>query len=129
MAVNQSMGPTNLNEADKMIKKEEIEAFSSKILHTQTKTIFLGSNTCVMTQTLEGGDGPCLPQGLTVMNTYTEMTTGSKRVAVMVKNLTATPIIIAKGVQVAQVVATNAPDGGYTRNIGEVRWDSGYLAN
>ena len=31
-----------------MIKKEEIEAFLSKIIHTQTKTIFLGSNMHVM---------------------------------------------------------------------------------
>ena len=39
------------------------------------------------------------------MNTYTKMTTGSKSVAVMVKNLTA--ILITKGVRVTQVVATN----------------------
>ena len=29
MAANQTMGPTNLNEAVKMINKEEIDAFSS----------------------------------------------------------------------------------------------------
>ena len=33
MAANQTMGPTDLNEAVKMIKKEEIEAFSSIIIH------------------------------------------------------------------------------------------------
>ena len=107
MAANQTMVPTNLNGAVKMIKKEEIEAFSSKIIHAQTKTIFLGSNMHMMTQTLERGDGPCLPHGLNVMNTYTEMTTGSKQVAVMVKNLTATQITITKSIKVAQVVATN----------------------
>ena len=48
------------------------------------------------------------------MNTYTEMTTGSKQVAVMVKNLTASPIPIAKGIKVVQVVATNAvPQVGF----------------
>ena len=70
--------------------------------------MFLGSNMHMMTQALEGGGGPCLPHGLSIMNTYTEMTTGSKWVAVMVKNLTATLITIAKGVKVTQVVATNA---------------------
>ena len=78
MAANQTLGPTNLNEAVKMIKKEEIDAFSSKIINAQTKTIFLGSNMHVMTHTLEEGDGPCFPHGMSVMNTYTEMTTRSK---------------------------------------------------
>ena len=99
------MGPTDLNEAVKMIKKEEIEALSSKIIHTQTKTIFLGSNMHMMMQILEGRDRPCLPHCLSVMNT--KMTTGSKWVAVMVKNLTATLITIAKGIKVTQVLAAN----------------------
>ena len=42
MVANQTMGPTDLNEAVKMIKKEEIEAFLSKIIQAQTKTIFFG---------------------------------------------------------------------------------------
>ena len=62
----------------------------------------------MMMQTLEGGDRPCLPHGLSVMNTFTEMTTGSKSVPVMVKSLTAALITSAKGVKVTQVVATNA---------------------
>ena len=36
-------------------------------------------------QTLEVGDGPCLPHSFSVMNTYTKMATRSKRVAVVVK--------------------------------------------
>ena len=56
-------------------------------------------------QTLEGSDRTCLPYGLSVMNTFTEMTTGSKQVAVIVKNLTATLISIAKCIKFAQVVA------------------------
>ena len=61
----------------------------------------------MMTQTLEGGDGPCFPHGLSVMNTYTEMTTRNNHIVVL-KNLTATLITIAKGVNVSQVVALNA---------------------
>ena len=67
--------------------------------------MFVGSNMHTMMQSWEGGDGPCLPHGLSVMNTYTEMTTRSKWVAVVVKNLTATLITIAKGIKVTQVVA------------------------
>ena len=56
----------------------------------------------------ERGDGPHLPHGLSVVNTYTKVISGSKWVAVVVKNLMATLITIAKGVKVAQVVAANA---------------------
>ena len=42
------------------------------------------------------------------MNTYTEVTYGSNQVAVVVKNLTAIPITITKGIKVTQVVAVNA---------------------
>ena len=107
MAANQPLYLTNLNKAVKVRKKEEIDVFSSKIIHAQTRTIFLGSNMHMMMQTLEEGDGPCLPHGLSVMNTYTKMTTGSKRVAAMVKNLTTAPITITKSIKVTQVVAMN----------------------
>ena len=59
----------------------------------------------VMIQTLEGGVGPCLPHDLSVMNTYTQMTTGSKGVAFVVENLTAILISVAKGIKVTKVVA------------------------
>ena len=78
VAANQTVDLTNLNKAVKMTKREDIDAFSHKIIHSQTKTILLGSNMPVMTQTLKRGDGPCLPHGLSVINTYTEVTTRSK---------------------------------------------------
>ena len=59
-------------------------------------------------QTLEEGDGSCLPHSLSVMNTYTEMTTRSKWVVVVVKNWTTSSITITKGIMIAQVVAANA---------------------
>ena len=70
--------------------------------------MFSGSNVHVMMQALKGGDGCCMPHGLSTMNTYTEMTTRTKWVAVMVKKLTATLITIAKGIKVAKVEAANA---------------------
>ena len=60
--------PTNLNEVVKTTKREEIDTFSSKIIHGQMKTLLLGSNMHVMTQTLRGGNGPHLPHILSVVN-------------------------------------------------------------
>ena len=61
-----------------------------------------------MMQTLEETDGPCLPHGLNIMNTYTEMASGGKWIVAMVKYLTTTLITIAKAVKIAQVVAAYA---------------------
>ena len=107
MAANETMGLTNVNKAVKMIKKEEIEVLIQD--HTcPNKDHILGSNMHVMMQTLEGGDGPCLPHGLSVMNVYTEMTIRNKQIAVMMINLAAALITIAKGIKIAEVVAVNA---------------------
>ena len=61
----------------------------------------------VMMQTLKGGDEPCLPHGLSVINIYTKVTTRSRKVAVMVKILMAILITIAKGIKVTQIVVVN----------------------
>ena len=90
-----------------MIKKEEIEAFSAKIIHAWTEDHIFGSNMHVRTQSLEGCHAPCLPHDLSVMNTYTKMITRSKWVVVVLKNLTVALIITAKGIKVTQVVAAN----------------------
>ena len=60
-----------------------------------------------MTQSLKGVDGPHLPHGLSLVNAYTKMTSGSKWVAVVMKNLMAILVTIAKGIKVAKVVAEN----------------------
>ena len=69
---------TKLNEAVKTTKREEIDVYSSKIIHGQMKTLLLESNMHVMTQTLRGGNGTHLPHRLSVVTTYTKVTTGSK---------------------------------------------------
>ena len=48
---------TDLNEAVKMMKQEEVEAFSSQIVHGHTKTVLQGNNIYVMTQAPEKGQG------------------------------------------------------------------------
>ena len=74
-AINQT-DPTNVKVVVKMTKKE-INSFSSKIIHSQMKTMLLGNNIHVMTQSLKGGDGLQLPHSLSV-NLYTKVISGSK---------------------------------------------------
>ena len=71
------------------------------------KTLLLENSMHVMTQSLKGGDGTHLSHGLSVMNTYTKVISGSKWVTVVVKNLMAALITIIKGIKIIQVVAVN----------------------
>ena len=104
----QTVEQTNLKEIVKMTKREEVDTFSSKVIHSQMKTMLLRNNMNVMTQALKGGDGPYLPHGLSVVNTYTQVISGSKWVAVVVKNLMAIPVTITKGIKIALVVVAHA---------------------
>ena len=67
----------------------------------------LFNNMYIMAQAPAKGKEPCLPQGLSMVNTYTEMTTGRRCVAVVINNQTPVLIITSKGIKVAQVVAAN----------------------
>ena len=82
-------------------------SFLSKIIHGHTRTVLQGDNIYIMTQAPEKGKKPCLPHGLSMANTYTEMTTGSKHVTIVIRNQTAAPIITGRGIKVAQVTAAN----------------------
>ena len=76
--MHQTVDLIDLKEAVKMTKKEEIDAFSLKIIHGQIKTMLLRNNIHVMTQALKGGNEPHLPHSLSVVNMYTKMISGSK---------------------------------------------------
>ena len=100
---NATASPTpeliNLNEAARTTKQEEVEGFSSKIVHGHTKTVLLGSNMYVVTQAPGRGEEPCVPHGLSVANSYTKMTTGNRCVAMVIKNQMALLIVIGKGIK------------------------------
>ena len=59
--MHETVDLTDLKEVVNVTKKEEIDAFSSKFTHSQIKTMLLGNNMHVMTQSLGVGDGPHLP--------------------------------------------------------------------
>ena len=82
-------------------------SFSSKIVHGHTKTVLLGNNMYIMTQAPEKGKKPCLPHGLSVANTYIEMTTGSRCGAIVNKEPNSCTNYYWQGCQGHQVVAAN----------------------
>ena len=61
----------------------------------------------IMMQAPEKGEEPCLPHSLSMANTCTVMATGSRYVAIVIKNQIVALIIISKGIKVAWVVAAN----------------------
>ena len=103
---NWPLDPTNLNEIMKIKRSEKIKGFLSKVIHAQTKIMFMGCNLHVMTHRLCKGNKP-VPHGLAVQNTYTEMTFGSKSIPVVVRNLTAIPILLKMNTPLATLVAAN----------------------
>ena len=99
-AAHQTINLTGLSEAVKTTKKEEINAFSSKIIQAWMKTLFLGSNMHVMMQTLEEEDG--------TYHEYLHLDDHwEQAVVVIVKNWTTALFTINKGIKVDWVVATN----------------------
>ena len=85
------MGESGLGECDKVVitkNAETIDAFSSHVIPVKTEKAYLRERINIMTQALQVKDGS-LPQGLTMQNTYMELTTGSKNAIVVVRNSTA----------------------------------------
>ena len=81
---------TEYNEVVTTKSSEMIDAFSSRIIHAQTKTVFTGVRLNVMTCTLCVEEGP-LPQRLMIQKAYTKMGNGSKNVTIVVRNSMAYP--------------------------------------
>ena len=85
---------------------EMIEAFSSKIIYAQMKTVFTNVRLNVMTHALHTGEGPLSPS-LMIQNSYIKMHNGSKNVAVVVRNSMAYPQTLKKKIPVVRVVAAS----------------------
>ena len=103
--------------------------FPSHIVHGHTKTMLWGNNMYLMMahRPRERWGTLVCSNGLCMANTYTEMTTQSKSVAIVIKNQTAAPITIDKGINITQVVATNRvpPVDSYAWKIGEAGQNAG----
>ena len=76
----------------------------------KTGWAYVGEHINVMVQALQTQDGS-LPQGLTVLNTYTELRKGSKKAVVVVWNNTTYSQTLCKKTPVARAVAASpAPE-------------------
>ena len=108
--------PTNTAEdpldLDKMVLLADrctILGFQSVVTHGRTqKTMIMGHQLNVMTQAPYSDDKADLLNGLYIMRTYTELKDGSQSVSVVLQNLTAQPIHLARGQVIGRVATANA---------------------
>ena len=103
-------GSSDYDEIVTTKEAETIDAFSSQVIHAKTKTAHLVEGINVMTHALHVEDAS-LPQGLTLQNAYTELHSGSKNIALIVRNNMAYPQTLRKKTPMARAVTvTQIPE-------------------
>ena len=106
---NTAEDPLDLDEKVLLTDKCMIPGFQSIIAHGHTQRMMMMGNWLnVMTQAPYPEDKADLPNGLYVMRTYMELKDGSRNVSLVLRNLTARPIYLARGQLIGRVAATNA---------------------
>ena len=106
---NSAQDLTDLDEKVLLTDKCIIPGFQSVIVHGRTQnTMMMGHSLNVMTQAPYPDDKADIPNGLFIMRTYTELKDGSRSVTIVLQNLTARPIHLARGCVIGQVDAANA---------------------
>ena len=106
---NTAEDPLDLDEKVLLTDKCTIPGFQSVITHGRTqRTMMMGNWLNIMMQAPYPEDKADLPNGLYIMRTYTELKDGSRNVSLVLRNLTARPIYLARGWVIGRVAATNA---------------------
>ena len=106
---NTAEDPLDLAEKVLMTDKCMRPGFQSVVTHGHTqRTTMMGNRLNVMMQAPYPEDKADLLNGLYVMRTYTERKDGSQNVSLMLRNLTARPIYLARGKLIGWVAAANA---------------------
>ena len=103
---NKSMAPLSVDEVVRVSHKCRVPPFGHKVIHGSVSLVLQGYRMNVMTHGLEKRL-PSLPLGIDVQSAYATLSTGSNRVAVVLRNNTRDWIEIAKGTPVTQMVAAN----------------------
>ena len=116
---NSGLDPTDLDEKVFLNKKFGVPAFGTAVVHGRTeKTMMLGNKLRVMTQAPYPEDEAKLPNGLHVLQVYTELKNGSRNVTLVVRNGTAREIFVSADRQIGRVVAANAvPEASYSPEL------------
>ena len=106
---NTTEDPLDLDKKVLLTDKCTIPGFQSIVAHGRPqRTMIMGNRLNVMTQAPYSEDKADLPNGLYVMRTYTELKDGSRNVSLMLCNLTAQPIQLARGQVIGRVATANA---------------------
>ena len=106
---NTAEDPLDLDEKVLLANKCMILGFQSVVAHGHTqRTMMMGHWLNVMTQAPYSDDKADLPNRLYIMRTYTELKDGSRSVSIVLWNLTAWPIHLARGRVIGRVASANA---------------------
>ena len=103
---NKSVAPLSVDEVVRVSHKCKVPPFSHKVIHGSVSLVLQGYRMNVMTHGLEKRS-PLLPLTIDVQSAYATLSTGSNRVAVVLRNNTQDWIEIGKGTPVARMVAAN----------------------
>ena len=103
---NKFVAPLSVDKVVRVSHKCRVPPFGHKVIHGSMSLVLQGYRMNVMTHGLEKRP-PSLPLGIDVQNTYATLSTGSNRVAVVLRNNTHNWIKIGKGTPVARMVAAN----------------------
>ena len=103
---NKSVAPLSVDKVVRVSHKCRVPPFGHKVIHGSVSLVLQGYRMNVMTHGLEKRS-PSLPLGIDVQSAYATLSTGSNRVAVVLRNNTRDWIEIGKGTPVAQMVAAN----------------------
>ena len=103
---NKSVAPLSMDEVVRVSHKCKVPPFGHKVIQGSVSLVLQGYRMNVMTHGLEKRS-PLLPLGIDVQSAYATLSTGSNRVAVVLRNNTRDWIEIRKGTPVARMVAAN----------------------
>ena len=103
---NKSVVPLSVDEVVRVSHKCKVPPFGHKVIHGSVSLVLQGYRMNMMTHGLEKRS-PLLPLNIDVQSAYATLSTGSNRVAVVLRNNTRDWIEIRKGTPVARMVAAN----------------------
>ena len=103
---NKSVAPLSVDKVVRVSHKCRVPPFGHKVIHGSVSLVLQGYRMNVMTHGLEKRS-PSLPLGIDVQSAYAMLSTGSNRVAVVLRNNTRDWIEIGKGTLVTRMVAAN----------------------
>ena len=103
---NKSVAPLSVDKVVQVSHKCRVPPFGHKVIHGSVSLVLQGYRINVMTHGLEKRS-PLLPLGIDVQSAYATLSTGSNRVAVVLRNNTRDWIEIGKGTPVTRMVAAN----------------------